>query len=304
VISPTAPARFVVALICLLAWPAQVQAQGACSAAPLGVQVLGSGGMFPNSQRAAASYLIWRAGRPIVMIDAGEGSLRRLVDAGGDLAQLQLLAISRADSSHIVDLARLLELRQQAGAQPLGLIGPESGGALANLLASVGALRDGVAEVRYYGQADPFRAPLLVSDIEVDPRFVPHGSWQDPADQSVAYRVRLGETTIVFGGDQNGTLQAFLDFADDAELLVMHLALSEQADPELRTMHAVPSIVARVARQAQVDRLLLSHIVDPPPDHPARDAFSGPTIRESIRDMRFTYFGPIDIASDLQCITF
>jgi ribonuclease BN (tRNA processing enzyme) len=236
------------------------------------------------------------------MVGAGEGSLEKLTAAGVSVADLEALAIGRADSDHTGDLAVLLERAATERDRPLQIFGPDAGGAFSQLVDTArpdGASAFDVGLVPWRGLNSTW---TIDTDAQVDAMNVPHGSWRDPSDQSVAYRVRVGDTTLVFGGDQNGTLGAFLDFADDAELLVMHLALSEQAEEALGEFHAWPSIVARVARQAAVDRLLVGQIVDAPMNHPTRSSFSGSVLPKSVREMQFTYSGPIDVASDLLCI--
>jgi hypothetical protein len=51
-------------------------AQARCNAGPLTLQVLGSGGPFASGNRASSGYLVWRDGRPLVMVDAGGQSDR------------------------------------------------------------------------------------------------------------------------------------------------------------------------------------------------------------------------------------
>ena len=79
-------------------------AQTPCNARPLMLQVLGSGGPFAAGNRASSGYLIWRDGRPIIMVDAGGGTYLRFAEAGARLADLSLLAISHLHADHVADL--------------------------------------------------------------------------------------------------------------------------------------------------------------------------------------------------------
>ena len=53
-----------------------------CNASQLMLQVLGSGGPFASGNRASSGYLVWRDGKPIVMVDAGGGTYLRFAEAG------------------------------------------------------------------------------------------------------------------------------------------------------------------------------------------------------------------------------
>ena len=57
--------------------------------------------------------------------------------------------------------------------------------------------------------------------------------------------------------DQHGTDCKLIDFAQGANMLVMHLAIAAGASPAL---HASPAEVGRIAQDAGVGGLVLSHI--------------------------------------------
>ena len=80
---------------------------------------------------------------------------------------------------------------------------------------------------------------------------IPHGNI--PA---LAYRVQTRNVSIVFSTDQTGTNPRFIEFAQGANVLVMHFATAASDNP----FHASPAVVGRVARDASVKRLILSHI--------------------------------------------
>jgi ribonuclease BN (tRNA processing enzyme) len=97
--------------------------------------------------------------------------------------------------------------------------------------------------------------------------------------------VRTPKATIVFSTDQTGTNQRFVDFARGADALVMHLAIAAGATSPL---HASPAVVGRVARDAQVKRLLLSHI----------GQFD---LGAAVAEVKESYTGPLVVGADLQC---
>ena len=109
---------------------------------------------------------------------------------------------------------------------------------------------------------------------------IPHGNI--PA---LAYRVQVGDASIVFSTDQNGTSPAFIEFARDADVLVMHLAIAAGAASAL---HASPEVVGQVARDAGVGRLVLSHI-------------GLYDLDAAVADVEQSYSGPLTVGADLQC---
>src|SRR5258705_3156882 len=79
-------------------------------------------------------------------------------------------------------------------------------------------------------------------DIKVTAMGIPHGNLP-----TLAYRVETQGLSIVFSSDQNGTNPRFPEFARNANLLVMHLAIGVGAN---NPNHALPSVVGSVAQAA------------------------------------------------------
>ncbi len=296
---------------------AEAPAQGACSSEPLAVQVLGSGGPHAGGPRASAGYLVWRAGRAVVMVDAGGGTFLRFGEAGARLQDLSLLAISHLHPDHVSDLPALLWLSDQARQQPLAIAGPSGGGAFPpfdGFLARLFERESGAFPVLAGTLGQPGRgvrlAPVVVdagaatatqvwadTGLVITAIGVPHGDVP-----SIAYRIQVGGRRIVFGSDQNGSDPRFSEFAAGADLLVMHLGLSEQAPPPIAQVHARPSTVGQVARTAQARRLVLSHFIQQPSPAQTAEWFSLFDLEQAVGEVRKHFTGPVDTAVDLQCI--
>jgi ribonuclease BN (tRNA processing enzyme) len=104
---------------------------------------------------------------------------------------------------------------------------------------------------------------------------------------TLAYRVETPDGSIVFSSDQNGTDPKFVDFARNANLLIMHMQIPVGATNPL---HAAPAVVGRIAEEAHVGRLIVSHI-----------GLIGPALDAAIADLKKSYSGPLTIGADLQC---
>lgn len=92
--------------------------------------------------------------------------------------------------------------------------------------------------------------------------------------------------SIVFSSDQMGTDRKFVDFARGADILIMHLALA--AGVKNHPLHAGPDVVGRVAQEAGIGRLIVSHI----------GIFD---LDAALADLKKTYTGPLTVGADLQC---
>jgi len=291
----------------LIALLAGFAAHAACGDHGVALQVLGSGGPVAGDKRASSGYLVWRDGHARVLVDAGGGVFLRFGESGAKLEDLRLIAITHLHADHVGDLMVLEKSSFFSDrTQALPISGPSGGGDFPGLNEFLraqfdakngafrylsGALDGGAGEVQLAPKEIPAQADAAVEvfadgDLHVDAIGVPHGPV--PA---LAYRVEIGGMRVVFSGDQNGSKKEFWDFARDADLLVMAHPVPENADPVARKLHAVPSVIGAGAANAQVKRMLLSHLM----------ARSLDTLDANIAIMRRAYTGPIDVAQDLRC---
>ena len=306
-----------VAVGVLLVSATQASAQSACSSAPLAVQVLGSGGPNAGSTRASAGYLVWRGGRAVVMVDAGGGTFLRFGEAGARLGDLSLLAISHLHPDHVSDLPALLWLSEVTRHQPLKVAGPTGAGAFPSIDVFLRRLFDATSGAfpilgGTLGQpGQGVRLDVSAVDatvgtaskvwsgdgLEVSAMGVPHGNVP-----SLAYRVRVGDRSIVFGSDQNGSDERFARFAAGADVLIMHFALSARAPEPLAQLHARPAAVGKLAHQAKAKRLVLSHLIQAPSTVKTSEWFSLSDLKGAVGEVRKFFSGRIDTAADLECI--
>jgi ribonuclease BN (tRNA processing enzyme) len=123
---------------------------------------------------------------------------------------------------------------------------------------------------------------------------VPHG-----IVPAVGYRIDTGDVSIVFSSDQNGSDPAFAKFASGADILVVHLAVPEAVTGFVGDLHAKPSVWGQMATDANVGKLVLSHLSGVPPGTAEGDLDS---LDEKLTHLRSTYKGSFVIAEDLMCI--
>jgi ribonuclease BN (tRNA processing enzyme) len=293
----------IVGLLVLLSIPSSASAQK-CAANPVAVQILGSGGPRINPDRASSSYLLWIGAQARILVDMGGGAFLRFGQAQARLNDLSLVAISHLHPDHVSDLPALLWLSHQIRKDALPIVGPsgndvapafttflsrlfdEKNGAFQVLGPTLGAPqgKTGGGVRLDVGVVDVTKAePSTVFDqqgVTVTALGIPHGNLP-----TLAYRVQTRDVSIVFSSDQNGTNPRFVEFAKGANVLVMHLAIAAGAKSPL---HASPAVVGRVAQEAGVGRLIVSHI----------GLFD---VDAAIADLKKFYTGPLTVGADLQC---
>ncbi len=290
-------------LVCVLALFSIVPSASAqtCQASPVAVQILGSGGPRANADRASASYLLWLGGRARILVDAGGGAYLRFGQSGASLDDLSLIALSHLHPDHVSDLPALFwSIDQTRKDPPLPISGPsgndlvpstdtflkvlldQTNGAFRVLGGMVGGTGRGVPlAVTVTDVKKGVPSTVFARDgITVTAIGIPHGDI--PA---LAYRVQAQNKSIVFSTDQNGTSPSFIEFARGADVLVMHMAIAAGATSPL---HAAPAVVGRIAHDARVGRLVVSHI----------GQFE---LDAAVADVKKAYTGPLTVGADLQC---
>jgi ribonuclease BN (tRNA processing enzyme) len=272
----------------------------------VGVQVLGSGGPVADDERASSGYLVWLDGAARVLVDAGAGTALRFGEAGARFEDLDLIALSHFHTDHSADLSALLKTGYFSDRErPLVVSGPDGRGAFPSLdrwleaqlgpegaWAYLGGYLDGTdglvrLEPVTLSHVAESPAELPASDrVTVKALGVPHG-----IVPALAYRVEVDGRTIVFASDQNGSDERFTRFAQQADLLIAHLAIPESAGGAAVRLHTRPSTIGEVAARAGVKRLLLSHFM----------ARSLRDLDRQVAEVESRFHGPVDLAQDLSC---
>jgi len=278
---------------------------GDCRAG-ISLQVLGSGGPIADDARAASGYLVWRDGRAVALIDAGGGTFQRFGQAGASLDALELVALTHFHTDHSADLPALLKGAYFSDREhDLAISGPGGNTRFPGLKSTLEGLFDADRGVFAYlsGLLDGSGRLFRLRPIEIDPGArTPVGVLDAPRVEalgvhhgpvpSLAFRFAFDDVRIVISGDQNLSTDGFVDFARDADLLVMPFAIPESAGRAARNLHATPSRIGHAAAEAGAKHLLLSH-------------FMARSLRDrdaQLAHVKARYGGPITLAEDLRCI--
>ena len=103
--------------------------------------------------------------------------------------------------------------------------------------------------------------------------------------------IEAGAWSIALTGDQNDDNPQFVELAKGANLLVVDHAIPASAGEVARALHLTPQAIGRMAAEARVGHLVLSHLM-------ARSLRHLEQSRDII-GQRFS--GPVSVAEDLAC---
>lgn len=292
----------------------------ACEPQGMRVQVLGSGGPELTGGRASSSYLVWIDGKARALVDLGSGAVLRFGETGANIADLDVILLTHLHVDHSADLPALIKASFfQDRDQVLPIYGPPGNRLMPSTVTFVRELFNSTSGVFRYlgGFVNPMTRDvykLQPHDVQPKPRklgltpkssegelltsftnkrlrtsatSVAHGEL--PA---LAWRIQVGEKSVVFSGDTNGE-GGLAKLAANADLLIAHNAVPEAAQGAERNLHMPPSIIGRIAKDANVKQLVLSHRM--------RRTLGRET--ETLEQIRRQYAGPAVFANDLDCFT-
>lgn len=272
------------------------------------LQLLGSGGPISDDARASSGELIWWKGKPLILIDAGGGVYLRFGQSGAKLEDVAMIGMTHFHTDHSSELPALLKgsyfFNQPRTTQ---IIGPTGSVAFPSMTQYIQALfKPQQGAFSYlnglFDGSDGLKMKMSLTDVDyhlqqptkvfeqdglkVTALGIPHGDVP-----TLAYRIDAAEGSIVISADQNGSNKAFINFAQNADILVMPAAIDEDADPASQYLHAKPSVVGEIARLTKPKMLVLNHFM-------GKSLFNK---NKNVEIIKKYYSGPIAASRDLSC---
>ncbi|MFK7794307.1 MAG: MBL fold metallo-hydrolase [Gammaproteobacteria bacterium] len=245
-----------------------------CQKERVSLQVLGSGGPELNDQRASSSYLVWLDGEVVVMIDAGGGSSYNFEKSGADFNDIKAVAFTHFHVDHSADFSEYIKYSYFSSRKDdLFVYGPAGNKIMPSATTFIDALYEREGAYPYLNNNinlnsnNPYH--IKTTDISLDKKRsefkldkdikltavpVHHGPLA-----AVAWRVDLVGCAITFSGDMSNRFNSLTGLAMDSDILVAHNAVPEVANRFAHNLHMPPSVIGKIAHDAKVKKLVLSH---------------------------------------------
>lgn len=294
-------------LVLLLSCSTVALPQAYCGEEGVWLQMLGSGELDLDNDRAAASYLVWLDGSSVFLVDAGPGSSYRFDQSDAEFNELAAIALTQTTIEHSGDLANFIagSFRSERS-EPLRIFGPE---ARNGYLALTQLVQELIGEGGAYPQFSSVLKTRNQLGYQVWPRDIAVISGKRWAQFSndklslsampvrhgdiptLAFRVDIAGQTIVFANDFSNRRGVIADFADGADALVVTHALPVGSRGRSRDQYLVPEQIARLAKEMNVRYLVLG----------SRSWRTFGRESRSSDAIRPIYDGGLVFANDLEC---
>jgi len=271
-------------------------------ASEVSVQILGSGGPELDN-RASSGYAVWIDGKSRLLVDCGGGTALNFFKSGGRLEDLDAILLTHNHIDHTNDLSALMK----AGffinrTQPLAVYGtigssvfPSVDTFVHRLLGESGAyayMSDTLTPNSSSFSIIPHVLSQKNNTIQNDGYKIHSIGVHHGIVPALAYRIDVGDKSIVFTGDTNNQNHELDQLTNNADILISDHAIPQNADNVAAGLHMKPSVIADLASKANVKHLVLSHIMKR----------SEPKIDESIAIIKQKYSGDITVAKDLMIL--
>jgi ribonuclease Z len=283
----------------------------------------GSGSPLPDPTRAGPCVFVV-AGKHLYVVDAGEGSPRKMALMGLSSGRIDAILLTHFHSDHIGGLGEMMLQRWGSASHkdPVVVIGPQGVESVVRGFNEAYAL-DKTYRVAHHGEAI---MPASGAGGVARPFTLAPGSdagqvvWQQdgltitafavahaPVFPAAGYRFDYGGRSVVISGDTapSPTLAKFARGADvlfheglqTAMVSVLHdaavrnnRATLAKITADIPSYHTTPEAAARIAQQAGVRYLMFYHVIPPLPIDFLNAAFLG--------DAPKIFKGPITVGRD------
>jgi len=276
------------------------------------VTLTGTGVPHPSPGRAGPGVLV-RCGDTALQFDAGRGTVLRLAEAGCGAHELDGVFLTHVHSDHVVGLADLVMTRwiegtlHRSGPLPIVAVDGHATRFAEGMLAPFA--QDIALRVEHVQPQPPeldiqaFAMPTEPTevwcsesgDVRVEAVAVHH----EPVTEAVGYRVTTPDAVVVISGDTR-VCDEIRDLARGASVLVheacrlsaMRKSIEGTPFERIFDYHADTVALGRLAADAGVANLVLTHLIPPPTDDAQVASFAS--------DVRSGgYDGPLTVGYDL-----
>ncbi|TCO77857.1 MBL fold metallo-hydrolase [Chromatocurvus halotolerans] len=260
-------------VVILVLTAGRIQESSAGDCVGIRVQVLGSGGPEIDDGRSSSSYLLWQGDSARLLLDAGSGSSLGFGSAGARFADLDAILLSHLHTDHSVDIPAFIKGSFFTDRNTnLVIAGPAGNDRMPRTSTFMKRLIGPDGAFRYLSSyLEDGTEAYTLSTLDMPAQSVGHLSGEGWHASSLpvrhgpipalAWRADLGGCVVVYAGDMSGAPETFTAFARNADLLILHAAVPENAGATARRLHMIPSELVSLANQLTPERILLSHFM-------------------------------------------
>jgi ribonuclease Z len=246
--------------------------------------LLGTGTPAPSTKRQSSGYLL-EIGTDKIVMDHGPGAHQRLIETGIRSTDVTHALFTHLHYDHCMDYPRLVLQRWDMGAgtiPELKVYGPEPLQRMTESLFGKGGFYepDTSARTLHQGSLDVFaargghlpRRPPKPDVTQIRPgdvieatgwrALVGESSHMQPYLNCYGYRVESDGATLCYAGDSGGVCETVIDLAHRADILIhmMHFVSGTEPSEAYRQCAGGHLDVAEVARRAEVETLVITHV--------------------------------------------
>ncbi|MFZ0391286.1 MAG: MBL fold metallo-hydrolase [Calditrichia bacterium] len=243
------------------------------------IQFLGTGTILPDPKRSCSSLLI-RTAKEKMLVDAGPGTLNRLKEVNVKPQELTYIFVTHFHPDHISDLVSILfairNTHQEQNQHLLRVWGPRG---FINFLHGM--------EIAYgkwmHSTNEQFKFYELKRRLLDFPGFRLIWGKVIHKNESVGYRLEIDGKVIMISGD-SGYSSELIRLAKEADIAIIECSYPDELAVE---GHLCPSLAAKIAKEANVRKLVLTHF------------YPGTSEGNVLEIAQKYYDGPIELAEDL-----
>ena len=218
------------------------------------VTIVGSGTVVPRIARRQSCVVV-RVGDETLVFDLGSGAIRGMLHAGLDPFAVNCIFFTHFHPDHTVDIVPLLFAMNYGSDEPrarsLYVTGPEPFASFwSNVLSVWGEWMGGDYPLEVSELPHECPSPLELPDCKL--------SWAPTVHrpESIAYRLEADGRSFVYTGDTEYS-EAVVGLAHGANTLLVECSFPDGSPVP---GHLTPGGVARIATEAGVERVVLTHI--------------------------------------------
>jgi len=218
-----------------------------------------------------------------LLFDCGTGSVKNLRMADVDLAKLRKVLITHYHLDHISDLAPLLwTLEMEETKEPLEIAGYKT---IEKVTKKLLKLMNTPEDFTVFNlKFNPLNGNENFGEIQT---FLTKHK-----PKNIAYRIQRGSKSLCYTGD-TAFYKPLVRFVSNCNLLIHEATfLDEQKDIAVLTNHSTASQAGKIAKLANVEKLVLTHIF------PGNDKFEDKYVKQAAKEFK----GEIFVAKDFQTI--